>query len=110
MDTRDDGADDRRDGTDAHGDRRGDPARAPDDQRKDRPDDANADTDVNTHADPDRATSAPDEGAGEVGIAEAVGEDRPPLGPLEPGSPTPENVLFGILGALATVARFATLL
>ncbi|MDS0293503.1 DUF7312 domain-containing protein [Halogeometricum luteum] len=115
MDTRDDGADDpdgRRDGTaadaDADVDRRGGPDRTPPDPRAERPDDA---------AGADRAIDATDarDGANEaesdeVGIAEAVGEDRPPLGPLEPGSPTPENVLFVVLGALATVALIATLL
>lgn len=91
MDTRDDAADDRRDAPDADVDRRGGPDRAPSDPRANRPDDARG------------------EETDEVGIAEAVGEDRPPLGPLEPGSPTPENVLFVVLGALATVALFATL-
>lgn len=120
MDTRDDGADGpdgRRDGADADVDRRG-PDRTPSDSGENRPDDA---ADSGRAADPNRgpaeatasapgATDARDEGSDEVGIAEAVGEDRPPLGPLEPGSPTPENVLFVVLGALAAVALFATLL
>ncbi|MDS0298119.1 hypothetical protein NDI76_05135 [Halogeometricum sp. S1BR25-6] len=100
MDTRDDG-DDRRDDVDAHADRRGDPTRAPADPREDRRNDAE---------NGDHGPDARDDGDDEVGIAEAVGEDRPPLGPLEPGSPTPENVLFVVLGALATVALVATLL
>ena len=113
MDTRDDG-DDRRNGADAHVDRRGDSARAPDGQRVDRPGDAHTggspDTDnANTVPNPDRTAGTRDEETDGVGIAEAVGEDRPPLGPLEPGSPAPENVLFVVLGALATVALFATL-
>ena len=45
----------------------------------------------------------------DVGLSEVLGEDDPrPLGPLEPGSPNPENVFFVVLGALATAALFAT--
>lgn len=116
MDTRDDGDDGRRDGADADVDRRGGPDRTPSDSGANRPGDAaNSDraadpnpTDVTASA--PGATDAREEGSDEVGLAEAVGEDRPPLGPLEPGSPTPENVLFVVLGALAAVALFATLL
>lgn len=44
------------------------------------------------------------------GVDDAVGDERRELGPLEPGSPTAENVLFVVLGALSTVLLFATAL
>ncbi|RDI71175.1 DUF7312 domain-containing protein [Halopelagius longus] len=52
--------------------------------------------------------STPTEGtAGLFWTAEDEGEP-PELEPLEPGRPSPENVLFVVLGALGTVALVLT--
>ncbi|QIB73420.1 hypothetical protein GL213_11960 [Halogeometricum borinquense] len=65
--------------------------------RRDDPSDSNRPDSAGGRSEPDGVT-----------VEDALEDERPELGPLEPGTPTAENVLFVILGALATVLLFVT--
>lgn len=69
----------------------------------DRPDDA----DSAREDGPDRTAEAgatPTEDTAGLFWSDEGEEETPRLEPLEPGRPSPENVLFVVLGALGTVA------
>ncbi|WP_092888888.1 DUF7312 domain-containing protein [Halopelagius inordinatus] len=73
----------------------------------DRPDDA----DTARENDADRTAEAgatPTEDTAGLFWSDEEGAETPRLEPLEPGRPSPENVLFVVLGALGTVALVLT--
>jgi hypothetical protein len=107
MDTRDDGVEERRD-------------QARDDQSVGSVNGQSADAANGRSADSANGQSADSAAVGSPGAApsdddattlEAQFDDADrELGPLEPGSPTVENALFVVLGAVATVLLFVTAL
>ncbi|MFC6826342.1 DUF7312 domain-containing protein [Halopelagius fulvigenes] len=85
----------------------------------DRPDDTESAREGRTpsnraQSDEDEAARTAEEGAtpteGTAGLFWSEDDDAetPELEPLEPGRPSPENVLFVVLGALGTVALVLT--
>lgn len=73
----------------------------------DRPDDA----DAARENDADRTAEAgatPTEDTAGLFWSDEEREEAPRLEPLEPGRPSPENILFVVLGALGTVALVLT--
>jgi hypothetical protein len=100
MDTRDDGVEERRDNV---GDDRS--AGSANGQSADA---ANGQSTEPAAVEP--PSTAPSETDDDATLGAQFGDDGRELGPLEPGSPTVENALFVVLGAVATVLLFVTAL
>lgn len=101
MDTRDDGVEERRD-------------HARDDQSVGSANGQSSDAANGQSADPAAVgpsdASQSDAGDDATTLGAPFDDDGRELGPLEPGSPTVENALFVVLGAVATVLLFVTAL
>jgi|SRR6056297_1654033 hypothetical protein len=99
MDTRDDGVEERRG--------------VGDDQSAGSANGQSADAANGRSAEPattEPSGTAPSETDDDATLGAQFGDDGRRLGPLEPGSPTVENALFVVLGAVATVLLFVTAL